>query len=127
MQLALINSFNNYYSFSKLLYIPDSLVNEFEAGVIKHCFINEHLKIDPSISYSNTRPIKLVQQFDQEWQIKIRNKLIPNPFPNYYLYRNGLYGFLGQESHEIMYQRVAEAFQKRFEQYLDNPYRRVYL
>ncbi|MDF1696324.1 MAG: hypothetical protein P1U56_10845, partial [Saprospiraceae bacterium] len=124
---AFIESFSEIYTFSPLLYIPDSLVSSFEAGVPGHYFVNSSLQIDSSLNYANQQPIKLVQQFDQEWQIKIGNDILPNPFPNYYLYRNGLYGFLGNETYTNMYTRVATVFQKRFEQFYKNPDRRLYL
>jgi hypothetical protein len=127
LQEALIKSFQNNYTFSSYLFIPDSLVYNLESGVKGKYFLDNGLKIDPSITYTNSNPIKLVQQFDQEWQIKIGNKIIPNPFPNYYVYRNGLYGFLGQEPYEKMYARVATTFQKRFDQFYNNPDRRIYL
>ena len=126
-QNALIQSFMDNYTFSSILFIPDSLVHNFESGIEGNYFINESLKIDTSIHYSNTKPIKLVQQFDQEWQVKIGNKMLPNPFPNYYIYRNGLYGFLGNETYQMMYERVATTFQKRFDQFYSNPDRKVYL
>ena len=126
-QEALIQSFINHYSFSNMLFIPDSLVDNLEAGIEGYYFLNEFARIDSTIHISNSNPIKLVQQFDQEWQIKIGNHMIPNPFPNYYVYRNGLYGFLGNESYEKMYERVAMVFQKRFEQFFINPDRRIYL
>lgn len=126
-QKALIASFLNNYTFSAMLFIPDSLINKFEAGIDGHYFINKHAEIDSSIHYANNKPIKLIQQFDQEWQIKIGNQMIPNPFPNYYVYRNGLYGFLGDETYDKMYARVASVFQKRFEQFYLNPDRRIYL
>ena len=126
-QEALIKSFIDNYTFSALLFIPDSLVNNFESGMEGYYFVNESAQIDSSIHFSNHKPIKLVQQFDQEWQIKIGNQMIPNPFPNYYVYRNGLYGFLGNETYERMYQRVASVFQKRFESFYTNPDRRIYL
>jgi len=126
-QLALIKSFLDNYTFSAILFIPDSLVNNFEAGLEGYYFVNESAQIDSSIHFANRKPIKLIQQFDQEWQIKIGTQMIPNPFPNYYVYRNGLYGFLGDETYEKMYQRVASVFQKRFEQFYLNPDRRIYL
>lgn len=126
-QLALMYSFIENYEFSEYLFIPDSLVTAFESGIAGNYFLNNNGEIDPLIQYSNTRPIKLIQQFDQEWQIKVGNKIIPNPFPNYYIYRNGLYGFLGEETYAAMYDRVAIAFQKRFDQFYANPDRRVYL
>ena len=127
LQEALIKSFQNNYTFSSYLFIPDSLVYKFESGMEGNYFLDKTLRIDPLITYSNSNPIKLVQQFDQEWQIKIGTKLLPNPFPNYYVYRNGLYGFLGQEPYEKMYERVASTFQKRFDQFYNNPDRRIYL
>lgn len=127
LQIALLSSFQKNYTFSSYIFIPDSLVSNFELGIEGNYFLDKTLKIDPAITYSNTNPIKLVQQFDQEWQIKIGNKIIPNPFPNYYVYRNGLYGFFGQEPYEKMYERVATTFQKRFDQFFNNPDRRVYL
>ena len=125
-QEALINSFNEHYSFSPVLYIPDSLVYQFESGQKGNYFLNESLRIDSTLSFSNTSPIKLIQQFDQVWHIKIKNKIIPNPFPNYYIYRNGLFVFLGEETFDEMYDRVASTFQRRFEMFYDNPDRRVY-
>ncbi len=127
LQEALIHSFLDNYTFSQMLFIPDSLVSQLESGVIGSYFLNEDARIDSTIRYSNSNPIKLIQQFDQEWQIKIGNEIIPNPFPNYYLYRNGLYGFLGDETYEKMYERVSSTFQKRFDQFYKNPNRRVYL
>jgi len=126
-QEALIQSFIENYTFSELLFIPDSLVNNLESGIAGHYFLNKKARIDSTIQFTNTNPIKLVQQFDQEWQIKIGNQMIPNPFPNYYIYRNGLYGFLGEETYDEMYERVASVFQKRFEQFYDDPDRRIYL
>jgi len=127
LQEAIIQSFDEHFTFCPVLYIPDSLVYDLESGKQKGFFLDKKAKIDPSIIYSNRKPIKLVQQFDQEWQIKIGNAMIPNPFPNYYLYRNGLYGFLGEEAYDQMYKRVAEVFQKRFEQFYDDPESRIYL
>jgi hypothetical protein len=127
LQKALVRSFKKNYTYSSYVFIPDSLVFNFESGIKGNYFLDETLKIDSSITYSNSKPIKLVQQFDQEWQIKVGNKLIPNPFPNYYVYRNGLYGFFGQDPYEKMYERVAKTFQKRFDQFYKNPDRRVYL
>lgn len=126
-QESLIRSFIKNYSFSSLLFIPDSLIHKQEAGIEGYYFLNEFARIDSTIHLANTHPIKLIQQFDQEWQIKIGNQMIPNPFPNYYVYRNGLYGFLGNETYDKMYDRVAKVFQKRFEQFHANPDRRIYL
>jgi len=127
LQEALIQSFQENYSFSEILFIPDSLVSKVESGDFGPYFLNSNARIDSSIHYSNSNPIKLVQQYDQEWQIKVRNHMIPNPFPNYYIYRNGLYGFLGNETFEKMYNRVASVFQKRFDQFFADPDKRIYL
>lgn len=127
MQRAMINAFNEFYTFSDVLYIPDSLITDFENGMNKVFFLNESMQLDPDLSYSNRKPIKLIQQFEQEWQIKTGNKIIPNPFPNYYIYRNGLYGFLGNETYDKMYERVASVFQKRFDQFFLNPEKRIFL
>lgn len=127
LQKALIQSFQEHFTFSEVLFIPDSLVYRVESGNFGPYFLSNNVRIDSTIQYVNRNPIKLVQQFDQEWQIKIGNQLTPNPFPNYYIYRNGLYGFLGGESFEKMYSRVASIFQKRFDQFYTNPDQRIYL
>ena len=127
IQESMIRAFLENYSFSPMLFIPDSLVTQFESGKTNHYFLNELARVDSTIHFSNRKPLKLVQQFDQEWHIKIGNKLVPNPFPNHYLYRNGLYGFLGYETYNTMYDRVASTFQKRFEQFYKDPDSRLYL
>jgi hypothetical protein len=124
---AIINGFNEFYTFSPVLYMPDSLVSDFESGIKKAYFIDDKLRLNFDISHHNRSPIKLLKQFDQEWQIKIRTQLIPNPFPNYYLYRNGLYGFLGTEKFDQMYERVATVFQRRFEAFFADPNSRITL
>lgn len=125
---ALINAFENNYSFSQVLYIPDSLVSKFESGIERTYFIDPNtFRINRKYSLSNRSPIKLLKQHDQEWHIKIKTKLIPNPFPNYYLYRNGLYGFLGTESYDKMYTRVASVFQRRFTAFYSDPTSRISL
>ena len=124
---AIINGFNEFFSFSPVLYMPDSLVSDFESGINRTYFIDDQFRLNPEISHHNRSPIKLIKQFDQEWQIKIRTQIIPNPFPNYYIYRNGLYGFLGTEKFDQMYERVATVFQRRFEAFFDNPDRRIVL
>lgn len=126
-QEAIINSFNKHYTFSEVLYMPDSLVSAFESGKDGVFFINTDNKLDSNIHYSNRKPIKLLKQFEQEWHIKTGNCMIPNPFPNYYLYRNGLYGFLGTEQYSKMYDRVAEVFQIRFEKFYADPTSRILL
>lgn len=124
---AIINAFNEFYTFSSALYMPDSLVSDFESGINKIYFIDDHFRLNPKISHHNRSPIKLIKQFDQEWQIKIRTQILPNPFPNYYLYRNGLYGFLGTEKFDQMYERVATVFQRRFEAFFADPNSRISL
>ena len=124
---AIINGFNEFYTFSPVLYMPDSLVSDFESGINKAYFIGDNYKINPRLSYQNRSPIKLLKQFDQQWQIKIRTLIIPNPFPNYYIYRNGLYGFLGTEKFDEMYERVASVFQRRFDAFFTDPDSRISL
>lgn len=124
---AIIVAFNELYTFSPVIYMPDSLVSNFEAGIKKTYFIDDQFRLNPNIKHNNRSPIKLIKQFDQEWQIKIKNQIIPNPFPNYYLYRNGLYGFLGTERFDQMYERVASVFQKRFDMFHANPDSRISL
>jgi hypothetical protein len=124
---AIINGFNEFYTFSPVLYMPDSLVSDFESGINKTYFIDQNFRLSSEISYQNRSPIKLLKQFDQEWQIKIRTQIIPNPFPNYYIYRNGLYGFLGTEKFDEMYERVASVFQRRFDTFFADPDGRISL
>ena len=124
---AIIVAFNELYTFSSVLYIPDSLVYDFELGLNKTFFIDDQFRLNPNIKQDNRSPIKLIKQFDQEWQIKIKDQIVPNPFPNYYLYRNGLYGFLGSEKIDVMYKRVASVFQKRFEAFYADPDSRISL
>ena len=124
---AIINGFNEFYTFSPVLYMPDSLVSDFESGINKTYFIDQNFRLSSEISYRNRSPIKLLKQFDQEWQIKIRTQIIPNPFPNYYIYRNGLYGFLGTEKFDEMYERVASVFQRRFDTFFADPDGRISL
>lgn len=124
---AIIVAFNDIYTFSPVLYMPDSLVYDFESGLNKIFFIDDQFRLNPDIKHHNPSPIKLIKQFDQEWQIKIKDQIVPNPFPNYYLYRNGLYGFLGTEKIDVMYERVASVFQRRFEAYFADPDRRISL
>jgi len=125
---AMIMAFDELYTFSEVRYIPDSLVSKFESGRRTNCFIDPaSFRINPDIELANRTPIKLLKQFDQEWQIKIKNQIVPNPFPNYYLYRNGLYGYLGTEKYDEMYKRVVTVFQRRFEQFLADPDSRITL
>ncbi len=124
---AIIKGFNEFYTFSPVLFMPDSLVSDFESGIKKTYFIDNQFRLNSEISHHNRSPIKLLKQFDQEWQIKIRTQIIPNPFPNYYLYRNGLYGFLGTEKFDQMYERVATIFQRRFEAFFADPNSRIAL
>ena len=70
---AFIKSFSEIYTFSSLLYITDSLVSSFEAGVPGQYFVNSSLQIDSSLNYANQQPIKLVQQFDQECSADLRD------------------------------------------------------
>ena len=113
---------------SEVRYIPDSLVSKFETGIDGDYFIDETtLRLNPDIKVSNKSPIKLLKQFDQEWQIKIKTQIVPNPFPKYYLYRNGLYGYFGTEKYDEMYKRVASVFQRRFEQFHNDPEGRITL
>ena len=124
---SIIDAFEELYTFSEVVYLPDSLVKPFEAGRPDIVFTNSDYKPDPSIKLHNRTPIKLLKQFDQEWQIKIGTSMVPNPFPNYYLYRNGLFGFLGSEKYDQMYRRVVVVFQRRFEKFYQNPEGRVRL
>ena len=124
---AIINGFNEFYTFSPVLYMPDSLVSDFESGIKKTYFIDDNYRLNPDLSHQNRSPIKLLKQFDQEWQIKIRTQIIPNPFPNYYVYRNGLYSLLGTEKFDEMYERVASVFQRRFEAFFSDPDGRISL
>jgi len=124
---AIVNAFEEYYSFSEVRYLPDSLVKPFESGAPNITFINSDFRPDHTISMHNRTPIKLIKQFDQDWQIKSGIKIIPNPFPNHYLYRNGLFGFLGSEPYDKMYRRVVEVFQLRFEKFYEDPKSRVRL
>jgi len=126
-QEAVVYAFSEYYSFSEVLFIPDSLVYSLEMGEQRAFFINEKGRIDPSITLKNRAPIKLIKQFDEEWQVKIKNKMIPSPFPNYYSYANGLSGFMAPEKYDRVYKRVASAIQKRFERFYDKPGRRIFL
>ena len=124
---AMIIGFTEFYTFSHLLFMPDSLVSDFESGINKTYFIDDQFRLNPKIKYHNRSPIKLIKQFDQQWQIRIKNEIVPNPFPNYYIYRNGLYGFLGTEKFDQMYERVATVFQRRFESFFADPEGRVAL
>lgn len=124
---AIIIAFNKLYTFSSVIYMPDSLVSDFESGINKTYFIDKQFRLNSDIRHHNRSPIKLIKQFDQEWQIKIKNQIIPNPFPNYYLYRNGLYGFLGTEKFDQMYERVAIVFQRRFDAFYADPDSRISL
>lgn len=126
-QEAIMSGFASSFDFCAVLFIPDSLVHAMEMGADRPLFINEDQRLDSTIRYMSDDPIKLIKQFDQQWQIKIGNTMVPNPFPNYYIYRNGLYGHLGTERFHAMYVRVAGVFQRRFTQYYEDPDSRLTL
>ena len=123
----MINAFEDNFSFAKILYIPDSLVHSFERGEEKTYFLNSNGELDSSITYSNRSPIKILQQEGIQWTVVIGNKVLPNPFPNGYNYKNGLAVFFGLASHKKITINVAITFQRRFERYWENPGRRLYL
>jgi hypothetical protein len=122
----MINAFEDNFSFAEILYMPDSLVHSFERGEERPFFLNTNGELDPSITYNNRSPIKILQQGGIQWTVVIGNKILPNPFPNGYNYKNGLAVFLGIASHEKITLNLAKTFQKRFERYYSNPASRLY-
>lgn len=125
--MSMIEAFEENFSFAKVLYMPDSLVHSFERGEERDFFINTRGELDSTIRYSNRSPIKILQQGGTQWTIVHGNKILPNPFPNNYAYKNGLAIFLGLASHKKISKDVATKLQLRFSKYYANPNSRVYL
>ncbi len=130
-QKELIDAFVKNYTFSKVLFIPDSLIYDFESGIERAYFINISNNLDPSLSYSNRLPIKLLQQLPNQWIVKTKATIVPNPFPNKISLESvdfgspisKILGLGGKKS----YQEGVATFQKRLEQFLLFPKKKIFL
>jgi len=121
-----ISAFEENFHFAKILYIPDSLVHNFENGEERSFFLDNDGELDNSIKYNNRTPIKIIQPSDYSWTVVQGDDLLPNPFPNYYSYKNGLVIFLGLAPHSKLVDEMTKTFQERFERFHSNPSRRLY-
>ena len=124
-RVAIISAYDEFFSFCPVVFMPDNLVHDFEEGKEGLFFIDVFGRPDVTASYSNRNPIKLIKQFDAEWHIRINNKIIPNPFPNYFRYRNGLVYLLGFENIEQVNSNAAQIFNSRFNRFYANPNRKL--
>ena len=70
----MIKAFEEHFTFCEVLYMPDSLVHKFEDGEEGVFFLNYNGQLDPSITYSNRSPIKILRPSYTEWHVKIGNK-----------------------------------------------------
>ncbi len=122
----LIDAFEEHFTFAEVLYMPDSLVNSYERGEDGLFFLNREGQLDPSISYNNRAPVKIIQIDDISWNVVIKNTILPNPFPNNYGYKNGLAMFFGLAPHKKITQDAAKTFQLRFDKYHKSPDSRLY-
>ena len=118
-------AFKENFTFCHYLLIPDSLVLSFEAGESGPFFLGETAALDPSITFQNKKPFKVLHRKDTEWDLRIKNDLLPNPFPNRIAYRNGLLWILGIEDFGTVITKVSIALQRRFEKFHNNPTRSV--
>lgn len=119
------NAFNENFTFCEFLFIPDSLVHSFEAGGEGPFFLGANAKLDPNLSFQNKTPIKVLHRSDTDWDIRIGNEILPNPFPNRISFRIGLLWILGVEDFGTIVNRVSIALQRRFDQFYSNPTRAV--
>ncbi len=118
-------AFNREFTFCPILYIPDSLVHAFENGEERAFFVGAHNKLNAEIIYSNRNPIKFLSRSETQWDLRIGNELLPNPFPNYISYRNGLLELLGIQDFEDIISNIANALNRRLEKFYSNPTRAV--
>lgn len=119
------SSFNENFTFCQYLLIPDSLVRAFENGEDRPFFLDESDKLDPNITFNNKSPFKFIHRTDTKWDFRIKNELLPNPFPNHIYYRNGLLELLGVEDFKDIMKKITLAFQRRLKKFSDNPERAV--
>lgn len=118
-------AFNKEFTFCPILYIPDSLVHSFEDSEQRAFFVGSDNKLDGKIRYSNRKPIKFLSRSETQWDLRIGNELLPNPFPNYISYRNGLLELLGIQDFGDVISNIATALNRRLEKFYSNPTRAV--
>jgi hypothetical protein len=119
------NSFNENFTFCAYLFIPDSLVYAFENGEEGPFFLGQNDELDGNIVFNNKTPFKFLHRSDIKWDLRIGNDLLPNPFPNYIIYRNGLLELLGIENFGDVMNKITYSFQRRLERFYSNPTRAV--
>ncbi|MFT6334028.1 MAG: hypothetical protein ACJATI_000760 [Halioglobus sp.] len=119
------NAFNENFTFCTYLFIPDSLVYAFEAGEERPFFLGENGSLDPTIIHTKKKPFKVLHRTDTEWDLRIGNELLPNPFPNRIAYRNNLLELLGLEDFGTIVKKISLALQRRLDKFYNNPTRAV--
>lgn len=119
------SAFKENFTFCTFLLIPDSLVFAFENGEEKPFFLGPDGKLDPDLTFDNKLPFKFIHRSDRQWDFRIGNELLPNPFPNHISYRNGLLELLGIEDFEDIISNIATALQRRLDKFYANPTRAV--
>lgn len=83
-QRSLVNGFPAYYDFSKVAFIPDTLISEFKKGRKTNIFFDQNLSLitDQSIDTSSyVMYVRNLRDFDHLYIYTSNNILPPDPFP----------------------------------------------
>jgi hypothetical protein len=125
---GLIAAFRNQYSFSKLMFMPDTSATQFKNGARQGIFLNDNLEIDPSLSLvgdcmvafygtslsdmnTNNEGINVVDQYLQP---------IPYPFPAFVgrtSIRRMFEEIFNKSTGEEHFEKLVAKFQKRLEEF----------
>jgi hypothetical protein len=91
LQKATINAYTNYYTFSKIIFMPDTLADKLLTGTRKGIFVDNNLEIDETIeltgnnfyiSYIGFTPISTTTGMEALLIVDNKNQLLKAPFPS---------------------------------------------
>ncbi len=83
-QRSLVNGFPEYYKFSSVAFVPDTLVKEFKLGRRTNIFLNQELELTTNESIDTSKIIMYVRSlrdYDHLYIYTSQNILPPKPFP----------------------------------------------
>lgn len=83
-QKSLVKSFSEYYNFSKFVFLPDTLVEEFKQGRRENIFLDKNFEFYSDKSINTVDSYMFLRDYvdyDHLYIYTDENKLPPKPFP----------------------------------------------
>ncbi|MGB0864656.1 MAG: hypothetical protein ACPGXZ_17175 [Saprospiraceae bacterium] len=125
LQEATITAYTEYYTFSKVIFMPDTLSNKLLAGVRKGIFVNQYLEIDESIeltvddfyiTYSGFTPVSTTSGMEALLIADSENNLLKAPFP-YATKLNTLSGTVNAADKAIEIGKIVQNQQRKLDEF----------